>query len=243
MRRLTILVRPGRALLAEFLTARHAQDYSWRRPNPRYAPLGLFLPVLEAAAPARVALRDPRTSASPQPRRRAPPRAGLRRGIHHAGPGRHQPHQLRGPSSTRGSAVGGRCPQDGQGRPQHPRVDLAGLEGKAAEPGGRVAVMPRLQGCGDREGDRVLPDRNRVELRRIVTRKAAIRMVYASSMPGVRRMVPLSAPATPARQRSPERGRNAHTPHARRLRGGSEPGSLEAFARDDEPASRGKTLT
>ena len=44
-----------RALLAEFLTARHEQDYSWRRPNPRYALLGLFLPLLEAAAPGRVA--------------------------------------------------------------------------------------------------------------------------------------------------------------------------------------------
>jgi predicted metal-dependent peptidase len=43
-----------RALLAEFLTARHEQDYSWRRPNPRYALLGLFLPLLEAAAPGRV---------------------------------------------------------------------------------------------------------------------------------------------------------------------------------------------
>jgi predicted metal-dependent peptidase len=44
-----------RALFAEFLTARHEQDYSWRRPNPRYALLGLFLPLLEAAAPGRVA--------------------------------------------------------------------------------------------------------------------------------------------------------------------------------------------
>ena len=44
-----------RALLAEFLTARHAQDYSFRRPNPRYVHLGLFLPLLEAAAPGRVA--------------------------------------------------------------------------------------------------------------------------------------------------------------------------------------------
>jgi predicted metal-dependent peptidase len=44
-----------RALLAEFLTARHEQDYTWRRPNPRYALLGLFLPLLEAAAPGRVA--------------------------------------------------------------------------------------------------------------------------------------------------------------------------------------------
>jgi predicted metal-dependent peptidase len=43
-----------RALLAEFLTARHEQDYTWRRPNPRYALLGLFLPLLEAAAPGRV---------------------------------------------------------------------------------------------------------------------------------------------------------------------------------------------
>ncbi|HVR09257.1 MAG TPA: VWA-like domain-containing protein [Thermoanaerobaculia bacterium] len=44
-----------RALLAEFLTARHEQDYTWRRPNPRYALLGLFLPLLEAAAPGRIA--------------------------------------------------------------------------------------------------------------------------------------------------------------------------------------------
>ncbi|HEY6320350.1 MAG TPA: VWA-like domain-containing protein [Thermoanaerobaculia bacterium] len=44
-----------RALFAEFLTARHSQDYTWRRPNPRYALLGLFLPLLEAAAPGRVA--------------------------------------------------------------------------------------------------------------------------------------------------------------------------------------------
>ncbi len=44
-----------RALLVEFLTARHEQDYAWRRPNPRYALLGLFLPQLEAAAPGRAA--------------------------------------------------------------------------------------------------------------------------------------------------------------------------------------------
>jgi hypothetical protein len=33
-----------RTLLVEFLTSRHAQDYYWLRPNPRYAHLGLFLP-------------------------------------------------------------------------------------------------------------------------------------------------------------------------------------------------------
>jgi predicted metal-dependent peptidase len=44
-----------RALLVEFLTARHEQDYTWLRPNPRYALLGLFLPLLEATAPGRVA--------------------------------------------------------------------------------------------------------------------------------------------------------------------------------------------
>jgi predicted metal-dependent peptidase len=44
-----------RALLVEFLAARHAQDYSWRRPNPRYALLGLYIPVLEGAAPDNIA--------------------------------------------------------------------------------------------------------------------------------------------------------------------------------------------
>jgi predicted metal-dependent peptidase len=44
-----------RALLVEFLTARNAQDYTWRRPNPRYAVLGLFLPLLESAALGSVA--------------------------------------------------------------------------------------------------------------------------------------------------------------------------------------------
>lgn len=44
-----------RAVLAEFLSARTAGDYSWCRPNPRYAPLGVFLPILESRAPARIA--------------------------------------------------------------------------------------------------------------------------------------------------------------------------------------------
>jgi predicted metal-dependent peptidase len=44
-----------RSLLAEFLVARHTQDYSWRRPNLRYALLGLYIPVLEAAAPGKIA--------------------------------------------------------------------------------------------------------------------------------------------------------------------------------------------
>ena len=44
-----------RALLAEFLSSRHAQDYSWRRPNPRYAVLGIYYPVLHAAAPGKIA--------------------------------------------------------------------------------------------------------------------------------------------------------------------------------------------
>jgi predicted metal-dependent peptidase len=44
-----------RTLLVEFLTCRHTQDYSWLRPNPRYAHLGLFLPRLEPAAPGSVA--------------------------------------------------------------------------------------------------------------------------------------------------------------------------------------------
>jgi predicted metal-dependent peptidase len=43
-----------RALLVEFLSARHAQDYSWRRPNPRYSLLGLYLPILEATAPGKI---------------------------------------------------------------------------------------------------------------------------------------------------------------------------------------------
>jgi predicted metal-dependent peptidase len=44
-----------RTLLIEFLTARHQQDYSWSRPNRRYAPLGLYLPHLAPAAPDRIA--------------------------------------------------------------------------------------------------------------------------------------------------------------------------------------------
>jgi predicted metal-dependent peptidase len=41
--------------LVEFLTARHQQDYSWGRPNPRCAPFGLYLPHLAPAAPDRIA--------------------------------------------------------------------------------------------------------------------------------------------------------------------------------------------
>jgi predicted metal-dependent peptidase len=44
-----------RALLADFLSARTANDYSWCRPNPRYAPLGLYIPILEARDPDRIA--------------------------------------------------------------------------------------------------------------------------------------------------------------------------------------------
>jgi predicted metal-dependent peptidase len=44
-----------RTLLAEFLTSRSSQDYTWSRPNPRYAPLGVFLPALHATAPGRIA--------------------------------------------------------------------------------------------------------------------------------------------------------------------------------------------
>jgi predicted metal-dependent peptidase len=42
-------------LLLEFLSSRHAQDYTWCRPNPRYSVLGLFLPALRAAAPDNIA--------------------------------------------------------------------------------------------------------------------------------------------------------------------------------------------
>ncbi|HEV3074625.1 MAG TPA: VWA-like domain-containing protein [Thermoanaerobaculia bacterium] len=45
-----------RALLVEFLSSRHAQDYSWRRPNFRYVSLGIYYPVLESAAPGKIAL-------------------------------------------------------------------------------------------------------------------------------------------------------------------------------------------
>jgi predicted metal-dependent peptidase len=44
-----------RALLVEFLSSRHAQDYSWRRPNFRYVSLGIYYPVLEAASPGKIA--------------------------------------------------------------------------------------------------------------------------------------------------------------------------------------------
>ena len=44
-----------RALPAEFLTSRNTQDYSWSRPNPRYAQLGFYLPILQASAPGRIA--------------------------------------------------------------------------------------------------------------------------------------------------------------------------------------------
>jgi predicted metal-dependent peptidase len=44
-----------RALLVEFLSARHSQDYSWHRPNFRYLGLGIYYPVLEAAAPGKIA--------------------------------------------------------------------------------------------------------------------------------------------------------------------------------------------
>jgi predicted metal-dependent peptidase len=43
------------ALLVEHLTSRHTQDYTWSRPNSRYAVLGLFLPDLRAAAPDNIA--------------------------------------------------------------------------------------------------------------------------------------------------------------------------------------------
>lgn len=45
-----------RALLVEFLSSRHAQDYSWRRPNFRYVCLGIYYPVLESAAPDKIAM-------------------------------------------------------------------------------------------------------------------------------------------------------------------------------------------
>ncbi len=45
-----------RALLVEFLSSRHAQDYSWRRPNFRYVSLGIYYPVLESAAPGKIAM-------------------------------------------------------------------------------------------------------------------------------------------------------------------------------------------
>jgi predicted metal-dependent peptidase len=44
-----------RGLLAEFLSSSTAQDFSWRRPNARYALLGFYIPSLEAAAPDNVA--------------------------------------------------------------------------------------------------------------------------------------------------------------------------------------------
>jgi predicted metal-dependent peptidase len=44
-----------RAVLAEFLSTRTAEDYSWGRPNPRYAPLGLYLPTLDSRSPGRIA--------------------------------------------------------------------------------------------------------------------------------------------------------------------------------------------
>jgi predicted metal-dependent peptidase len=44
-----------RTLLIEFLTSRHSQDYTWSRPNPRYALLGFYLPALHASAPGRIA--------------------------------------------------------------------------------------------------------------------------------------------------------------------------------------------
>jgi len=42
-------------LLLEFLSSRSTQDYTWCRPNQRYAVLGLFLPALQAAAPDNIA--------------------------------------------------------------------------------------------------------------------------------------------------------------------------------------------
>jgi len=42
-------------LLLEFLSSRTTQDYTWCRPNQRYAVLGLFLPALRAAAPDNIA--------------------------------------------------------------------------------------------------------------------------------------------------------------------------------------------
>jgi predicted metal-dependent peptidase len=44
-----------RALLAEFLTRRTPQDYSWRRPHPRYAALGLYLPLLDSPSLSPIA--------------------------------------------------------------------------------------------------------------------------------------------------------------------------------------------
>jgi predicted metal-dependent peptidase len=44
-----------RTLLVEFLASRHAQDYTWRRPNFRYVSLGIYYPVLESAAPSKIA--------------------------------------------------------------------------------------------------------------------------------------------------------------------------------------------
>ena len=44
-----------RTLLVEFLTSRNSQDYTWSRPNPRYALHGFYLPALHASAPGRIA--------------------------------------------------------------------------------------------------------------------------------------------------------------------------------------------
>jgi predicted metal-dependent peptidase len=44
-----------RALLADFLTSHQATDYTWQRPHPRYAHLGVYLPQLAAPALAPVA--------------------------------------------------------------------------------------------------------------------------------------------------------------------------------------------
>jgi predicted metal-dependent peptidase len=45
-----------RALLVEFLSSRHAQDYTWQRPNPRYVSLGIYYPVLQSSAPEKIAM-------------------------------------------------------------------------------------------------------------------------------------------------------------------------------------------
>jgi predicted metal-dependent peptidase len=44
-----------RTLLIEFLTSRCDQDYSWSRPNPRYALHGCYLPHLRPSAPGNIA--------------------------------------------------------------------------------------------------------------------------------------------------------------------------------------------
>ena len=46
---------PWRTLLAEFLSSRTSQDYTWARPLSRYALLGLYLPALAPTAPDNIA--------------------------------------------------------------------------------------------------------------------------------------------------------------------------------------------